>query len=255
MTIKITTTYGEPKARASSATYTHVFDTREDAEHFAEVFNRSPIKGDNARFGWALGYLAKEGEQRDPSIVTFKAKRKISAGEFVTAEDVEVPTSLLDQVRAAAPLKDGWEWEALPAYGLVRLSGGDDTFGQVYPEPLNKEECTEDYVGALGSLGEGRPLFIDSVEDAALAVAADAGALAEVDWIERLGLEWRHTEGFHYLCKDHDYPSAHATVEYGEWRFYEDGADTSSKRGTGGKTEAEAYLQKFYTERAACADK
>ena len=110
MTIRIQYTPGQPGARVFSETCDHEFDTREQAEHFAAIFDKSPAwMGDNLRFGWALGYITKEGEAT-PS-----------------RED----TSLIDQVRAAAPLKDGWRWSEVETYtnllqytdGLPQFSG------------------------------------------------------------------------------------------------------------------------------------
>ena len=102
--IKIQYTPGQPGARVFSRISTHEFDTREQAEYFAAIFDKSPAHmGDNLRFGWALGYLAKEMDAAPtagdvfpslaPTIVTCEANRRIMEGEAVTADDVEPPSS------------------------------------------------------------------------------------------------------------------------------------------------------------------
>jgi len=189
--IKIQYTPGQPGARVFSRISTHEFDTREQAEYFAAIFDKSPAHmGDNLRFGWALGYLAKEMEAAPtagdvfpslaPTIVTCETNRRIMECEAVTADDVE-PPSLIDQVRAAAPLKDGWEWVQGPS-SRISLLNPDGIWGQVSTVGHGYQALSiPDGLESIppGELGETwRPWANADMTECCLSLALHCGALA-----------------------------------------------------------------------------
>ena len=161
MKITISTTYGETGATVHAALDSQGFPTVQQAERFAKVLTNSPSEPDpNTRFGWALGYIARENEG--------------------TANVTIAPLpSLLDQVIAAAPLKDGWYWSAAETYiNLISRDGryGPQSFGTVYFDEY-WERCEPVHPRRVG-FGEFTLPISVSVTDGARQLADRAGALA-----------------------------------------------------------------------------